>query len=68
MYLAWDVSKLKMKCKDRYDPSVNAGGRHCVWVVEHTSYVPGVHFDNKVPNTNKEELVSMKGVEQSIEL
>ena len=68
MYLVWDVSKLKMECEDRYDPSVDAGGRCCVWVVEHVSYIPSIHFDNKVSYANKEELVSSKGAEQSVEL
>ena len=68
MNLPWYMHELKVKERDSGNPTIDSSARFYVWVLEHTSNITSIHFDDKIPDANEIYLEGSKTSKQPIEL
>ena len=62
------MDQFEVEKQDCSDPLIDGGVRLDVGILEHAANALGVHFNDKVLDTNEVEAEGAKGSEQSIEL
>ena len=61
MCLARDVLEFEMECQNGNNLVINASRRGCIRIIEHALNIPGIYFNNKIPNSNNKEFIDIKG-------
>jgi hypothetical protein len=60
--------EFEVEKEDGGDPAIDCGIRLDIGVAEHTFDIAGIDFNNKLVDTNKVEVGSTEGVEETVEL